>query len=75
MITLSLQKVLLELTDLDGPNIPQRTLAIYCGIGQSQLNRFMKTGSGISEEKQAQVRKGLQELAQEIYGMVKEIEV
>jgi len=35
----------------------------------------MKTGSGISEEKQAQVRKGLEELALEIYRTVKEIEV
>lgn len=49
---MSLQNILLELTDPDGPNIPQRTLAVYCGVGQSQLNRFMKTGSGISSEKQ-----------------------
>ena len=69
---MSLQNILLELTDPDGPNIPQRTLAIYCGVGQSQLNRFMKSGSGISEEKQAQVRKGLEELALEIYRTVKE---
>ena len=69
---MSLQNILLELTDPDGPNIPQRTLAVYCGVGQSQLNRFMKTGSGISSEKQVQIRKGLEELALEIYRTVKE---
>lgn len=69
---MSLQNILLDLNANDGPNIPQRTLAVYCGITQPQLNQFMKTGSGISEEKQAQVRKGLEELALEIYRTVKE---
>ena len=63
---MTLQQMLLELTDPEGPNIPQRTLAVYCGIGQSQLNRFMKTGSGMSVDRQKQVEKGIKELAQEI---------
>lgn len=69
---MSLQKVLLELTDPDGPNIPQRTLAVYCGIGQSQLNRFMKLGNGIGAQKQQQIWKGLRELAAEISTTIEE---
>jgi len=32
VITLTLQQKLIELNANDGPNIPQRTLAVYCGV-------------------------------------------
>lgn len=69
---MTLQEKLRELNDNDGPNIPQRTLAVYCGVTQPQLNAFMKKGTGISEERRQLMERGLRELAQEILSIVQE---
>lgn len=72
---MSLVQAIIDLTDQEGPNIPLRTLAIYCGVSHSTLSQYKNGKLRLSEDTEKQIRKGLQELAQEIYGMVKEIEV
>lgn len=61
---MTLEQKLLELMAEDGPNIPMRTLAIYCGVNQSTISRFVRGQLGVSEATRAQIEKGLREYAQ-----------
>ena len=63
---MSLENTIIELTDQEGPNIPLRTLAIYCGVSHSTLSLFKNGKIKISEQLRAQIWKGLKELAAEI---------
>lgn len=69
---MSLENRLKELVAEDGPNIPLRTLAIYCGTTHSTLSRFMRGQLGISEQMRAQIEKGLREYTQLMYDIVRE---
>ena len=37
----------------DGPNIPMRTLAIYCGVSCGQICKYINRKNKLSEEKAA----------------------
>lgn len=61
---MTLENKIKELTMEDGPNVPLRTLALYCGTTHSTLGRFARGQLGISEKMRAQIEKGLREYAQ-----------
>lgn len=67
---MTLEEKIKELTAEDGPNIPLRTLAIYCGTTHSTLGRFSRGQLGISESMRAQIEKGLREYAQLVIDIV-----
>lgn len=67
---MTLEDKIKELTAEDGPNIPLRTLAIYCGTTHSTLSRFSKGQVGISDKMRMQIEKGLSEFAQLIYDII-----
>lgn len=69
---MSLEQVIIDLTDQEGPNIPLRTLAIYCGVAHSTLSQFKNGKQKISAELRGQIEKGLREMAQEIMQIVKQ---
>ena len=69
---MTLEQKIMDLTAEDGPNIPLRTLAIYCGTTHSTLGRFARGEYRISDKLRAQIEKGMQELAQEILSIVQE---
>ena len=58
---MTLKEKLLELMAEDGPNIPMRTLALYCGVSQPMLSLYVRDKANFSPEKEAQVQKGLKE--------------
>ena len=64
---MTLQEKLMELNASDGPNIPQRTLAVYCGISQSAVCRIIKGEKCIDDERAQEVERGLREMALQIY--------
>ena len=60
------------LTAEDGPNIPLRTLAIYCGVSHSTLSKWLNGKSNMTEELQEQVKQGIRELVLEICEVLKD---
>ena len=68
--TMTLKEKLIALGAKDGPNISQYTLAIYTGLQQSVISRYIHDENVISAKKQAQAEKGLRELGQEIWDIV-----
>ena len=46
---MELRQKLLELTAEDGPNIPARTLAIYCGVSSTTLIQYKNGKVGLSK--------------------------
>lgn len=64
---MTLEQKILELTAEDGPNVPLRTLAIYCGTSHTTLSRFAHGKLAISEKMREQIEKGMEEMAQQIW--------
>lgn len=64
---MDLKQKLIEITAEDGPNIPLRTVAIYCGVSHATLSKFIHGKINMSPELQQQVVKGLKEMALQIY--------
>ncbi len=52
---MTLEQKILELTAEDGPNIPLRTLAIYCGTSHTTLSRFAHGKLGLSDKMREQI--------------------
>jgi hypothetical protein len=52
---MTLEQKILELTAEDGPNVPLRTLAIYCGTSHTTLSRFAHGKLAISEKMREQI--------------------
>ena len=70
---MTLAEIINELTAEDGPNIPLRTLAIYCGVAHSTLSQYKNGKAGISEALEKQVRKGLREMQAEINYILRDV--
>lgn len=66
---MTLEQKILELTAEDGPNIPLRTLAIYCGTSHTTLSRFAHGKLAISEKMREQIEQGMREMAAQILGI------
>ena len=66
---MTLEQKILELTAEDGPNIPLRTLAIYCGTSHTTLSRFAHGKLAISEKMREQIEQGMKEMAAQILGI------
>jgi len=47
---LNLKSQLKYLTDEDGPNIPLRTLALYCAVSHTTLSKWLNDKINVSEE-------------------------
>lgn len=67
---MTLKEKIQELVAEDGPNIPARTLAIYCGISPTMIGMYLRGERNLSEEKQKQVEKGLKEFGMLVYEIV-----
>lgn len=55
------------LNSADGPNIPMRTLAVYCGISAASVCNYINGKQKMDKEMERQIEKGLRELAKEIW--------
>ena len=66
---MTLEQKILELTAEDGPNVPLRTLAIYCGTSHTTLSRFAHGKLAISEKMREQIEQGMKEMAAQILGI------
>lgn len=67
---MGLREILRELNAEDGPNIPQRTLSVYCGIDQSVISKYIRGRNVVGKEKEEMALRGLRELAAEINQIV-----
>ena len=61
---MTLKEKIIELTAEDGPNIPLRTIALYCGTSQPTLTLYIQGKRQISQQLEAQIEKGLREYTQ-----------
>lgn len=71
---MTLDEAIKELTAEDGPNIPLRTLAIYCGTTHPTLSRYARYRKGMSKRLKQQVIKGLKEYAMAVNEIVNNLE-
>ena len=69
---MTLQEKLKELTAEDGPNVPARTIALYCGTSSTTIIQFKNGKVKVSEQLQQQIQKGLEEYTQLMWDIVRE---
>ena len=64
-------EVIRYLTSHDGPNIPLRTLAIYCGLTHPTLSYYLHGKGQPRDDTRKQMEQGIRDLVKEIEGECK----
>ena len=60
-------EVLRYLNSADGPNIPLRTLGVYCGVAHTAICAYLNGKAKPKEDTRKQLEKGVKELITEIF--------